>query len=65
MDFEFRTKLLECDTIKLWTIVNYDCLRDPKSANDVIPNEFRDVFVFDASICFRLYPFAEIVRGNK
>ena len=32
-------KLLEFSTIKLTTIIRYDCPMDPKPTDDVLPNE--------------------------
>ena len=65
MNFELRVEIPEGNTVKLWTVVIYDCLRDSKLANDVLPNEFGDIFVLDASICFCFYSFTEVVRSNK
>ena len=65
MDFEFQAKIPEGNAIKLQTIVGYDCLRDSKPTNDVLPNEFRDIFVLDISIRFYFYPFTEVICGNE
>ena len=63
--FEFRAEISEGNAIKLRTVVGYDCLRDSKPANDVLPNEFRDIFVLDASIHLCFYPITEVIRGNE
>ena len=65
MDFEFRAEIPEGNDVKLRTVVSYDCLRDSKPTNDVLPNEFGDIFVLDASICFYFYPFTEVISGNE
>ena len=68
MEYKFlilSSEQLEGNIIKLQSVVSYDCLRNPKSTDDVLPNKLRDIFVFDASIRFYLYPFAEIVYGNE
>ena len=65
LDFEFRAEIPEGNDVKLRTVVSYDCLRDSKPTNDVLPNEFGDIFVLDASICFYFYPFTEVIRGNE
>ena len=65
MDFEFRADISEGDDIKLRTVVGYDCLRDSKPINDVLQNEFRDIFVLDANIRLCFYPFTEVISGNE
>ncbi|KAL6319765.1 hypothetical protein AAG906_036823 [Vitis piasezkii] len=59
------SKISEGDAIKLRTVVGYDCLRDSKPTNDVLQNEFRDIFVLDASIRLCFYPFTEVISGNE
>ncbi|RVW56790.1 hypothetical protein CK203_082750 [Vitis vinifera] len=54
-----RTKIPECNAVKLRTIVSYDGLWNSKTADDVFPYELGDIFVFDASICFNFHPFTE------
>ncbi|KAL6319831.1 hypothetical protein AAG906_036896 [Vitis piasezkii] len=51
--------------VKLRPVVNYNRLGNPESADDVLPNKLHEIFVFDASISFRLYPLTEIVSGNE
>ena len=63
--FWVLNKNFERQCYQTTSIVSYHFLRDPKSADDGFPNKLRDVFVFVASLRFRLYPFAKIVRGNK
>ena len=46
-------------------VVSYDHLGDSKSAHDVLSNELCDVFILDVSISFGLYPFVEVISGNK
>ena len=65
MDFELRVEILESDAVKLRTVVGYDCLKDPKTTNDVFPHKFGDIFVLDASICFCFYPFTEVIYGDE
>ena len=65
MDFEFRAEISEGYAVKLRTVVSYDCLRDSKPANDVLPNESRDIFVLDVSIRLCFYPFTEVICGNE
>ncbi|RVW59095.1 hypothetical protein CK203_113308 [Vitis vinifera] len=36
-----------------------------RTADDVFPYEFGDIFVFDASICFSFHPFTEVIRGDE
>ena len=65
MDFKFQIEIPESNAVELRTVVGYDCLRDSKSANDVLPNEFGDIFVLNVSIRFYFYPFTEVVYGNE
>ena len=65
MDFELSAEIPECDIVKPWAIVGYDCLRDPKAANDVFPHKFGDIFILDVSICFCFYPFIEVICGDE
>ena len=62
---QFRTEIPECNAVKLWTIVSYDDLGNSKAANNVLPYEFGDIFIFDACICFSFYPFTEVIRGDE
>ena len=55
----------ESAAIKLWTVVSYNGLGDSKAADDVLPYELGDIFVFDASVCFSFHPFTEIIRGDE
>ena len=34
-------------------------------ADDVLPYELGDIFVFDASVCFSFHPFTEVIRGDE
>ena len=65
MDFELRAKISKGDVVKLRAVVDYDCLRDPKTANDVLPLKLGDIFVFDADIRLCFYPFTEVVCGHE
>ena len=36
-----------------------------KMADDVLPYELGDIFVFDASVCFSFHPFIEVICGDE
>ena len=63
--FQLRTKSSECDADKLRPIINYNRLGNSELTDDVLTNKLCDVLVFDLSISFRLYRFAEVVGGHK
>ena len=65
LDFEFRAEIPKGDAVELRTVVSYDCLRDSKPANDVLPHKFGDILVLDVGICLCFYPFAEVVCGDE
>lgn len=62
---QFRTKGPKSNAVELWSIISYDHLQDPEQTNGVLLNKPGDVFVFDVSISFDLYPLAKIVSGHK
>ena len=64
-DVELRAEIPESDVVKLRAVISYNGLRDSKAANDVLPYEFGDIFVLDASICFCFYPFTEVICGDE
>ena len=51
--------------VKLWPIVSYNRLRDPKSANNIPPHKLDNILIFDGGESFGFYPFAEIVNDDQ
>ena len=48
--------------VKLWSIINYDRLRNSKPADN---NKLGDVLVFDGGKGFHFYPSAKVVNDNQ
>ena len=62
---QLQTKGSKGNVVELWFVISYDYLRDSESTNDILPHKLGNVFVFDVSISFYLYPFAEVVGGHE
>lgn len=62
---KLRAKSFEGGAVKLWVVVNYNCLGDSKSAHNILPDKLFDVFVLDACIGLNFYPLVEVIGGNE
>ncbi|RVX00865.1 hypothetical protein CK203_026558 [Vitis vinifera] len=56
-------KVLKAMLLNCGPIIRYKCLQNLEPTNDVFPDEFGDVFIFDACIGFYFYPLAEVANS--
>ena len=56
-------KLTYMILFQLWAIVNYNVIRNPKSANDTLPHEFINT-LGDCCHYFSLDPFGEVFTND-
>ena len=62
---QFLEKVSIDSTVKMLPIIGYNRSRDAKPANNVFPDELSNISIFDRRECVSLYPFTEIIGGDK
>ena len=56
---------LEGFTIKLQSIIRDKCVRDSKLSNNILPNKFLSICIFDICQRFSFNPLGEVIRANQ
>ena len=58
-------KVFEHIVVELFAIIRDEDLRNPKSADDALPDEATDIFLCDGCQWFYFYSFGEVVDPNN